>query len=284
VTELGGLGFMGVVTDESHEGMGLDTLTYLLALEELACGDAGLAVTVHLHHAAQVALGTPAQRERWLTPLARGEILGTLALGDPEPTPWVTNGAAAGLAVVGGRIVPTDTPGYRPGKPVDSMGLRSAPVVPVALDGVAVVPDHAIQDERPARDFLRLGTATVAVGIARRALEHAVGYCAERRQFGKAIREFEAVQFKLADMATRVAGARALVREAAVTGAAGMARLAASDAASWVTIQAVQLFGGYGYMRDFPVEKLLRDAKALGRYEATGDLERGVARDLYAGR
>ncbi|HUL04026.1 MAG TPA: acyl-CoA dehydrogenase family protein [Gemmatimonadales bacterium] len=295
VAELGGLGFLGLVTPESHDGMGLDALTYLLVLEELAAADAGLAISVHFHHAAQRAIGTPGQQERWLAPLARGEMLATLALGDPEPgtVSWVTNGATVGLAVVRARgpsgvaaaLVPTDTAGYRPGKAADSIGLRSAPIVPVALDGVEVPADHLLGDEQPALDFARLGTATAAVGIARRALEHAVGYCAERRQFGKALREFEAVQFKLAEMATRVAGARALAHQAAAMGVAGMARLCASAAAEWVTIQAIQLFGGYGYMRDFPVEKLLRDAKALERYDATGELQRLiVARDLYAGR
>jgi alkylation response protein AidB-like acyl-CoA dehydrogenase len=139
-------------------------------------------------------------------------------------------------------------------------------------------------------DAGRLGIAAQAVGIARRALEHSLAYCAERQQFGKPIAEFEAVRFKLADMAARVAAARALAHEAAArkdrgdeaTKFAAMAKLTASETAMWVTTQAVQLFGGYGYMRDFPVEKLFRDAKVTEIYEGTSEIQRLViARELY---
>jgi alkylation response protein AidB-like acyl-CoA dehydrogenase len=139
-------------------------------------------------------------------------------------------------------------------------------------------------------DAGRLGIATQAVGIARRALELAVAYCAERRQFERPLREFQGVQFKLADMATRVAAARALTQAAAarrdrgedIRQAASMAKLFASETAMWVTTQAVQLFGGYGYMRDFPVEKLFRDAKVTEIYEGTSEVQRIViARGLY---
>jgi alkylation response protein AidB-like acyl-CoA dehydrogenase len=139
-------------------------------------------------------------------------------------------------------------------------------------------------------DAGRLGIAVQAVGIARRALEHSLAYCAERRQFGRPLREFQAVQFKLADMATRIEAARALAHAAATrrdrgedgTMAASMAKLFASEAAMWVTTQAVQLFGGYGYMRDFPVEKLFRDAKVTEIYEGTSEIQRIiVARGLY---
>ena len=336
LAELGSLGFLGMLAPDAHGGMGLDLLTYLLVLEELAAADAGLAVTVNIHHAVQLGFlsrhGSPAQQERWLRPLAAGELVAALAIAEPEAgsdvaalraqatrrgdgwalsgtKAWVTNGAIAGVAVVLARtpggisafMVPTDAPGYRAGAPADTMGLRSAPLVSVVLEGVTVPPDHLFGGDgqglacaQDALDATRLGTAAVAVGIARRSLEHAVGYCAERRQFGKALREFEAVQFKLADMATRIAAARALAHEvaaradrggAALGAAASMAKLCASEAAMWVTTQAVQLFGGYGYMRDFPVEKLLRDAKATELYDGTSELQRLiVARDLYTGR
>jgi hypothetical protein len=139
-------------------------------------------------------------------------------------------------------------------------------------------------------DAGRLGIATQAVGIARRALEHAVAYCAERRQFDQPLREFQGVQFKLADMATRVTAARTLTQAAAarkdrgedIRQAAAMAKLFASETAMWVTTQAVQLYGGYGYMRDFPVEKLFRDAKVTEIYEGTSEVQRIViARGLY---
>jgi hypothetical protein len=179
------------------------------------------------------------------------------------------------------------------------MGLRASNTVSVALDHLRLAPEHLLGEEGSGFAYAlaalgagRLGTAVVAVGIARRALEHAVAYCAERKQFGRALREFEAVQFKLADMATRVEAARALAHAAAVrrdhgediTRQASMAKLLASETAMWVTTQAVQLFGGYGYMRDFPVEKLFRDAKGTEIVDGTSEMQRLViARGLYQG-
>jgi alkylation response protein AidB-like acyl-CoA dehydrogenase len=338
LTELGTLGFLGMVTPEAHDGMGLDTLTYLLALEELAAADASLAVSVAIQHAVQSGLllphGTVAQRERWLRPLARGEIIAGIALAEADAgsdaaairaqavrqgdgwvltgtKAWVTNGATADVVIVLARtaaprpdgqgisafIVPTDRAGYRPGERVDTMGLRASNTVSVTLDDLRLPPEHLLGEEGSgfayaleALEAGRLGTAILAVGIARRALEHAVAYCAERKQFGRALREFEAVQFKLADMATRVEAARALAHAAAVrrdrregiTRQASMAKLLASETAMWVTTQAIQLFGGYGYMRDFPVEKLFRDAKGTEIIDGTSEMQRLViARGLY---
>lgn len=334
--ELGTLGFLGMATPEADDGMGLDTLTYLLALEELAAADASLALSVGIQHAVQSGLllphGTAAQRERWLRPLARGEILAAIALAEADAgsdaaalgaraerngdewmltgtKAWVTNGATADVAIVVARtgpgpdgqgisafIVPTDVAGYRPGEPVDTMGLRASNTVPVTLDNVRLPAGHLLGEEgggfayaMAALDAGRLGTAVLAVGIARRALEHAVAYCGERKQFGRPLREFEAVQFKLADMATRVEAARALAHGAAVrrdrgenvSRQASMAKLFASETAMWVTTQAVQLFGGYGYMRDFPVEKLFRDAKGTEIVDGTSEMQRlAVARGL----
>jgi alkylation response protein AidB-like acyl-CoA dehydrogenase len=137
----------------------------------------------------------------------------------------------------------------------------------------------------------RLGIAAQAVGIARAALEHAASYAAERRQFGKPIKEFQAIQFKLADMAARVAASRALLHAAAaakdrgqpVTQFSSMSKLMASETAMWVTTQAVQVFGGYGYVTDYPVERLFRDAKVTEIYEGTSEIQRIViARELYS--
>jgi len=340
LNELGALGFLGMVTPEADDGMGLDTLTYLLALEELAAADAALALTVGIQHAVQSGLllprGTVAQRERWLRPLARGEIVAGIALAEADAgsdaaairaqavrqgdtwvlsgtKAWVTNGATADVVIVMARtaaarpeadgrgistfIVPTDIAGYRPGERVDTMGMRASNTVSVTLDDVRPPPEHLLGEEGSGFAYAiegltasRLGTAIVAVGIARRAFEHAVAYCAERHQFGRALREFEAVQFKLADMATRLNAARALAHAAAVrrdrgeeiTRQASMAKLFASEAAMWVTTQAVQLFGGYGYMRDFPVEKLFRDAKGTEILDGTSEMQRLViARGLY---
>jgi len=332
IDELGRLGFLGMTVPEEYGGMGLDTITYLLALEELAAADAGVAVTVGVHSAIPATMllrhGTAAQKERWLRPMASGERLCGFALSEPDAgsdaaalrtraardgdqwvlsgtKAWATNGGTADLMVVIARsergicafIVPTDAPGYRPGKPEDKMGLRASNTVAITFDEVRLPAQHLLGEEAmgfgyamEALDVGRLGVATQAVGIARRALEHSVAYCGERKQFDRPIREFQAVQFKLADMATRVEAARALAHAAAarkdrgedITQHASMAKLFASETAMWVTTQAVQLFGGYGYMRDFPVEKLFRDAKVTEIYEGTSEIQRLIiARELY---
>jgi alkylation response protein AidB-like acyl-CoA dehydrogenase len=332
IDELGRLGFLGMCAPEEFDGMGLDTVTYLLALEEIAAADASIAVSLSIHNAIPTTMlvrqATPEQKDRWLRPMARGELLAGFTLSEPGSgsdaaalvtratrdghdwvlsgaKAWATNGGTADLMIVMARsergicafIVPTDAHGYRPGKPEDKMGLRASNTVALTLEDVRLPADHLLGEDgagfgyaMAGLDAGRLGIATQAVGIARRALEHAVAYCAERRQFGHALREFEAVQFKLADMATRVEAARALLHSAAAcrdrgdepTMSASMAKLFASETAMWVTTQAVQLFGGYGYMRDFPVEKLFRDAKATEIYEGTSEIQRLIiARGLY---
>jgi alkylation response protein AidB-like acyl-CoA dehydrogenase len=340
IDELGRLGFLGMTVPERYEGMGIDTVTYLLALEEIAAADASIAVSISIQNAIPATMlvrhGSPAQQERWLKPLARGELLVGFALSEPDAgsdpsgmraqavregdgwvlngmKAWATNGGTADLMMVMVRtdtaadrrgakgistfIVPTSAPGYRPGAPEDKMGLRASNTTTVALEELHLPADALLGEEgmgfvysMEGLDAGRLGIATQAVGIARRALELAVAYCAERRQFERPLREFQGVQFKLADMATRVAAARALTQAAAarrdrgedIRQAASMAKLFASETAMWVTTQAVQLFGGYGYMRDFPVEKLFRDAKVTEIYEGTSEVQRIViARGLY---
>src|SRR5438876_9891110 len=332
INALGELGFLGMCAPEECDGMGLDTVTYLLALEEIAAADASIAVSLSIHNAMPTTMlvrhGTAAQKERFLKRMARGELLAGFALSEPESgsdaaalrtravrdgdhwvvsgaKAWATNGATADLMMVMARsergisafVVPTDAPGYRPGKPEDKMGLRASNTVALALEDVRLPGEHLLGEEgagfgyaMEGLDAGRLGIAVQAVGIARRALEHSVAYCAERRQFGRALREFQGVQLKLADMATRVEAARALTHTVATrrdrgedtTMQASMAKLFASEAAMWVTTQAVQLFGGYGYMRDFPVEKLFRDAKVTEIYEGTSEIQRIiVARGLY---
>jgi len=332
IDALGELGFLGMCAPEAYDGMGLDTVTYLLALEEIAAADASIAVSLSIHNAIPTTMlvrhGTAAQKQRFLKGMARGELLAGFALSEPESgsdavalraravrdgdrwvlsgtKAWVTNGATADLMMVMARtergisafIVPTDTPGYRPGKPEEKMGLRASNTVALALEDVRLPVDHLVGEDgagfgyaMEGLDAGRLGIAVQAVGIARRALEHAVAYCDERKQFGRSLREFEGVQFKLADMATRVEAARALAHVAGarrdrgenVTASASMAKLFASETAMWVTTQAVQLSGGYGYMRDFPVEKLFRDAKVTEIYEGTSEIQRIlVARGLY---
>jgi alkylation response protein AidB-like acyl-CoA dehydrogenase len=284
-----------------------------------------LTVSIHSAFAARMILrhGGEEQRERWLGSLASGEVLGCLALSEPgagsdagaiatTATPdgagwvlngtkkWITNARLAGLAVVLARLgekiaaflVPTDLPGYEVTGRETTMGLRPIEVATVELRELRLGADALLGD--PTRglayafeglDLGRLGIAAQATGIARAALEHALGYADEREQFGTKIREFEAIQFKLAEMATRVEAARALLLRAATspsTKASSMAKLFASETAMWVTTQAVQIFGGYGYMRDYPVEKLMRDAKATEIYEGTNEIQRLIiARELY---
>jgi alkylation response protein AidB-like acyl-CoA dehydrogenase len=177
------------------------------------------------------------------------------------------------------------------------MGMRASSTVQLSFDEMRVPVSHVIGE--PSRGFIyamqaldhgRLGIAAQAVGIARAALEHAVRYASERRQFGKPIKEFQAIQFKLADMATSVTAARSLLYSAAaakdrgesITQFSAMSKLLASETAMKVTTEALQIFGGYGYMKDYPVEKLFRDAKITEIYEGTSEIQRIViARELY---
>jgi alkylation response protein AidB-like acyl-CoA dehydrogenase len=219
---------------------------------------------------------------------------------------WVTNGRIAGLAVVAARtdadeprgakgiglfLVPTDTPGYTVEEREKTMGLRPVEIVTVKLDQVRLGGDALLGEAdrgfsyaMQGLDLGRLGIAAQAVGIGQAALEHAVAYAGEREQFNKKLNEFEGIQFKLADMVTRVEASRALLERAAErrsTDASAMAKLFATESAMWVTTQAVQIFGGYGYMRDYPVEKLMRDAKGTEIYEGTNEIQRIViAREL----
>ena len=341
VRRLGELGFLGMLLPEAYGGLALPTVTYLLVLEEIAAADASVAVLMSVHNSlpSQMVLtrGTDAQRERFLKPMAAGEMLGAFALSEPDAgsdaaslrtqavldgdayvlngtKSWVTQGNEAGVIVAMARtdspddrrgakgisafLVTPDLPGFRVGKKEDKMGLRASPTVQLVFDNMRVPvvnllgqPGHGFIYALQSLDQGRLGIAAQAVGIARAALEHAVRYASERRQFGKPIRENEAIQFKLADMAVRITQARAALYAAAaakdrgesITLLGSIAKLAASEAAMWVTTQAIQVFGGYGYVTDYPVERLFRDAKVTEIYEGTSEIQRLViARELYA--
>ena len=342
IDEFGKLGFLGMCTPEEYDGMGLDTVTYLMALEEISAADAAFAVSIGIHNAIPTTMlvkhGTPEQKERWLKPMARGELLAGFALSEPESgsdaaslqsqavkdgKSWVLNGAKAwatnagtadlmmimvrtdkpdarrGAKGISTFIVPTDSKGYTAAKPEDKMGLRASNTAGIALNDLRLPADQMLGDEgmgfvyaMEGLDAGRLGIGAQGVGIARKALELSLQYCAERRQFERSIAEFQAVQFKLADMATRIEAARALAHRAAARKDAGedvslyasMAKLFASETAMWVTTQAIQLFGGYGYMRDFPVEKLFRDAKVTEIYEGTSEIQRIVIARSLTGR
>ncbi len=338
---LGELGFMGMLIPEQYGGLGLDSVTYLVALEEIAAVDASVAVAMSVHNSLPTQMilryGSDAQRERFLPSMAGGEWIGAFALSEPEAgsdaaamtaqavrdgdhwilngtKAWVTSGneAAVIMAMVrtdrpterrGARgisafIITPDLPGFRVGKKENKLGLRASPTVQITFDGMRVPNDRLLGREgmgfvyaMQSLDNGRLGIAAQAVGIARAALEHSTRYAAERRQFGHPIKEFQAIQFKLADMATRITAARALLYSAAsakdrgepITQFSSMSKLFASETAMWVTTEAIQIFGGYGYMKEYPVERLFRDAKATELYEGTSEIQRIViARELYA--
>jgi alkylation response protein AidB-like acyl-CoA dehydrogenase len=340
IDRLGELGFLGMIVPEEFDGLGLDTASYLIALEEIARGDASVAVAMSVHNSLPtqmiLAQGTPEQKERWLRPMARGEKLGAFSLSEPDAgtdaasmtaqavkvdggwvlngaKAWVTNGGFGDVTVamvrtdtpsdrrgakgIGAFIVPTDTPGYQVGKKEDKMGQRASETVGIAFQEMFLSDEHLLGD--PSLGFVyalqgldngRMGIAALAIGIAQAALEHSLAYAAERRQFGCAISEFQGMQFKLANMGTRIEAARALVHRAAAAKEAGepvsklssMAKLFASETAMYVTTEAVQVFGGYGYMKEYPVERLFRDAKVTEIYEGASEIQRVViARELY---
>ncbi|HEV2180941.1 MAG TPA: acyl-CoA dehydrogenase family protein [Gemmatimonadaceae bacterium] len=341
ITRLGELGFLGMLIPEELGGLGLDTCTYLVALEEIAAVDASVAVAMSVHNSLPTQMllrwGTDEQKERYLKPMARGEWLGAFALSEPDAGSdaaamhaqavrdgdcWILNGTKAwvssgshaevilamartdkpgdrrGARGISAFVVTPDMPGFKVGKKEDKMGLRASPTVQLVFENLRVPAANLLGDEgsgfiyaMQSLDNGRLGIAAQSIGIARAALEVATAYAGERRQFGKPIKEFQAIQFKLADMATRITAARALLYAAAsakdrgepITQFSSMSKLMASETAMWVTTQAIQILGGYGYVRDYPVERLFRDAKVTEIYEGTSEIQRIViARELYA--
>lgn len=332
------LGFLGMLTPAEYGGLGFDVPTYLVALEEIARGDAALALTVAIQNAPVPHIilthGSEAQKSRWLPALASGEKIAGFALSEADAgsdpsgiatrarsadgiwsisgtKKWVTNGSRADVVIVfartgasetrtriGAFLVDTDAEGYRVGRREKTMGLCASETVSVDLTDVRVGPERLVGDPGRALgyalgalDLGRLGIGAQAVGIARAALEHAARYASERRQFGRPIADFGAIRSSLAIMATRVAASRALVLEGGaawetsdvgeldglpVTARSAMAKLLAGETAMWVTEEAVRIFGGYGFMREFPVEKLMRDAKGTEIYEGTSEILRLV--------
>jgi len=229
---------------------------------------------------------------------------------------WVSSGSMAGVILalartdtpnerrssrgIGAFLVTPDLAGFRVGKKEEKMGLRASPTVQLTFDEMRVPKEQVLGD--PGQGFIyamqsldhgRLGIAAQALGIAQAAFEQSMAYAAERRQFGHALRDFQAIQFKLADMASRIAAARAVLYATAAakdrgersTQFSAMSKLLASETAMWVTTQAIQIFGGYGYVKEYPVERFFRDAKVTEIYEGTSEIQRIViARELYGMR
>jgi alkylation response protein AidB-like acyl-CoA dehydrogenase len=334
------MGFFGMLLPEEYDGLGVGMLAYLVALEQIAWGDASVAITMSVHNSLPTQMilkyGSEEQKRRWLPPMARGEVLGAFSLSEAGAGSdaaslkaravrdgdgwvlsgekmWVTNGGEADVVIVmartdeagdrrgprgiGAFIVPTDTPGYVVGKKEDKTGMRSSETVSIAFDDMRLGPEALLGD--PDKGFIyalssleggRLGVGAQALGIAQAALEHAIDYAGQRKQFGRPIKDFQGLAFKLADMAMRVEASRGLLYRAARAWDAGqpdmrlssMTKLHCSETAVWVTSQAINVFGGYGFMKDYPVEKLFRDAKVTEIYEGTSEIQRLViVRTLY---
>ena len=334
---LGELGLMGVCVPEEHGGAGADFLSYVLVLEELSRGDAGVGVTVAVHTSAAtlpiLAFGTDEQKERFAAPLARGETLGAFALTEPDAgsdagslrttaTPdgdgwaitgtkqWITNGSHAGTFVLFARTDQStagprgvtcfllDAGQVEVTREEEKLGLNSSSTADLRIDGAQVGRDRLLGEERhgfsiamATLDGGRIGIAAQAVGIAQAAYDAARAYALERHQFGKRIADFQAIQFKLADMKTEIDAARLLTHSAAWRKQQGLphtaegaeAKLFASRAAVRITQEAIQVLGGYGYTKDFPVERYYRDAKVTELYEGTSEIQRIViARSILA--
>ena len=328
--KLAELGLMGVCIPEEYGGAGADFLSYILVLEELSRGDAGVGVTVAVHTSAVtlpiLTFGTDEQKSRFVPPLARGEALGAFALTEPEAgsdagalrtaatangdgwsisgaKQWITNGRYAGTFLLFART-DQDTPGakgvsafildadhVKVTRDEEKLGLNSSVTNDIVVEGAEVGPERLLHAEgkgfevaMATLDGGRIGIAAQALGIAQAAYEAARAYALERKQFGKRIAEFQAIQWKLADMATEIDAARMLVYRAAWLKEKGRphaeegakAKLFASEMARRQTAEAIQIFGGYGYTKEFPVERYYRDAKITEIYEGTSEIQRLV--------
>jgi len=334
--QLGALGAMGMVVPEEWGGAGLDYLSLVLTLEEIAAGDGATSTIVSVQNSLACGIpmkfGSAEQKTRYLRPLARGEMLGCFCLTEPhvgsdasairtratrDGDSWVLNGVkqfittgkqadiaivlavtnkAAGKKGISCFLVPTSSPGYVVGRLEDKMGQRASDTAQIVLQDCRIPLDHLLGEEgdgyRIALSNLeagRIGIAAQAVGMARAAFEAAHAYSMQREAFGKPIFEHQAVSFRLADMATRLEASRQLVWHAAALKDAGlpclkqasMAKLFASEMAESICSDAIQIHGGYGYVGDFPVERIYRDVRVTQIYEGASDIQRLViARQL----
>ncbi|HEV3422742.1 MAG TPA: acyl-CoA dehydrogenase family protein [Paraburkholderia sp.] len=327
--QLAGLGAYGVLVPEAYGGAGLDALALALILEEIAAGDGGTSTAISVNNCPVCSIlltyGNDAQKRDWLTPLARGEMLGAFCLTEPqagsdasalrttatrEGDAYVLNGVkqfitsgkngnvaivmavtdkAAGKRGISAFIVRTDTPGYVVARTEDKLGQHSSDTAQIVFEDCRVPAANLIGAEgegyRIALSGLeggRIGIAAQSVGMARAAFEAALAYAKERESFGQPLFAHQAVQFRLADMATQLEAARQLIWHAASLKDAGqpclteaaMAKLFASEAAERICSDALQIHGGYGYLSDFPVERIYRDVRVCQIYEGTSDIQK----------
>ncbi len=329
--ELAELGAMGMVVPERWGGAGMDYMSLVLALEEIAAGDGATSTIVSVQNSLSCGIpnryGNDAQKERWLKPLARGEKLGCFCLTEPhvgsdasairttavkDGDGWVINGVkqfittgkyadvaivfavtdkAAGKKGISCFLVPADTPGYSVARIEEKMGQKASDTAQLLFENCRVPADALLGAEGEGYKIAlsnleagRIGIAAQCLGMARAALEAAVSYAQERETFGKPIFEHQAVNFRLADMATQLEAARQLVWHAASLKDAGrpclkeasMAKLFASEMAERVCSDAIQVHGGYGYVTDFPVERIYRDVRVCQIYEGASDIQKLV--------
>lgn len=331
IKQLGELGFLGMMVDPKYGGGGMDTISYTLAMEEISKVDASTSVVMSVNNSLVCwgleTFGTEEQKQKYLVPLAKGEIIGAFCLSEPEAGSdatsqrttaedkgdyyllngtknWITNGSSASVYIVIAQtnvekkhrginafIVERGMEGFEVGPKEDKMGIRGSDTHSLTFTNVKVPKENRIGEDGFGFKFAmktlsggRIGIAAQALGIASGALELAVAYSREREAFGKPISQHQAIAFKIADMATAVETARLMVHKAAWEKDQGlnfdksgaMAKLYASKVAMEQTVEAVQIHGGYGYVKEYHVERLMRDAKITQIYEGTSEIQKIV--------
>lgn len=339
IKQLGELGFMGMMVDPKYGGGGMDSLSYVIAMEEISKVDASVSVCMSVNNSLVCwgleMYGTEEQKQKYLVPLAKGEKIGAFCLSEPEAGSdatsqkttaidkgdhyllngtknWITNGSSASTYLViaqtdvekGHRginafIVEKGMDGFIVGAKEDKMGIRGSDTHTLMFDDVKVPKENRIGKDGFGFKFAmktlsggRIGIAAQALGIAAGGYELAVGYAKERKAFGKEIYKHQAIAFKVADMATAIETARLLVYKSAwekdegmnYDQSSAMAKLYASKVAMEQTVEAVQIHGGYGFVKEYHVERLMRDAKITQIYEGTSEVQKIViSRNIFKG-
>lgn len=331
IKKMGEMGFMGMMVNPAYGGGGMDTISYVLAMEEISKIDASASVCMSVNNSLVCwgldRYGTEEQKQKYLTPLATGQIIGAFCLSEPEAGSdatmqrttaedkgdhyllngtknWITNGNSASVYIVIAQtdpekrhrginafIVEKDWEGFEVGKKEDKLGIRGSDTHSLMFTDVKVPKENRIGEDGFGFKFAmqvlsggRIGIASQALGIASGSYELALQYSKERKSFGKPISEHQAIAFKLADMATEIEAARYLVMKAAwlkdqhknFDRESAMAKLKASEVAMNVSVEAVQVHGGYGYVKEYHVERLMRDAKITQIYEGTSEIQKIV--------
>lgn len=329
--QLGELGFMGMMVSPEYGGSGMDTLSYVLAMEEISKVDASTSVCMSVNNSLVTwgieSFGSEEQKLKFLVPLAKGEKIGAFCLSEPEAGSdatsqrttaidmgdhyllngtknWITNGSSASTYLVMAQtdvakghkginclIVERDMPGFMIGAKENKLGIRGSDTHTLMFQDVKVPKENRLGEDGFGFKFAmktlsggRIGIAAQALGIAAGAFELSLAYSKERKAFGKEISQHQAIAFKLADMATDIEAARLLVYKAAwlkdqhldYDQASAIAKLFASDVAMKHTVEAVQIFGGYGFVKEYHVERLMRDAKITQIYEGTSEVQKIV--------